>query len=138
MDHALQVGPVLRGHQFEPQPERLAHRRDVVGGHAIELAIDVDERIRRPDAGRDAIQAHNPTPYFVSLASVDVSGGGRTARFTEGGMVAPGETKAFVLQGDVPSAATATITYHAINDYGGPTEGEAALNGNPATGPNSR
>ncbi|MFC3814312.1 fimbrial chaperone [Lysobacter sp. GCM10012299] len=80
------------------------------------------------DAGGDAIQAHNPTPYFVSFASVDVSGGGRTARFSDGGMVAPGETKAFVLQGEVPTASTAKVTYHAINDYGGPTDGEAGLN----------
>ncbi len=80
-------------------------------------------------AGRDAIQAHNPTPYFVSFASVDVSGGGRTARFTEGGMVAPGETKAFALHGDVPSGSSAKVSYHAINDYGGPTDGEAGLNG---------
>jgi chaperone protein EcpD len=81
------------------------------------------------DAGRDAIQAHNPTPFFVSFASVDVSAGGRTARFTEGGMVAPGETRAFPLQGDVPTTSTGKVTYHAISDYGGPIDGEAALNG---------
>lgn len=84
-------------------------------------------------AGRDAIQAHNPTPYFVSFASVDVSGGGRTARFNEGGMVAPGETKAFALQGDVPIGPSAKVTYHAINDYGGPTDGESGLNGQAAS-----
>ncbi|UNK48144.1 fimbrial chaperone [Lysobacter sp. S4-A87] len=79
------------------------------------------------DAGRDAIQMHNPTPYFVSFASVDVTGGGRTARFTDGGMVAPGETRAFALQGEVPMASAAKVTYHAINDYGGPIDGEAGL-----------
>lgn len=85
------------------------------------------------DAGRDAIQAHNPTPFFVSFATVDVSGGGRTARFTDGGMVAPGETRAFALQGDVPTASTAKVVYHAINDYGGPIDGEAGLNGQGAS-----
>ncbi|QSX74408.1 fimbria/pilus periplasmic chaperone [Lysobacter arenosi] len=85
------------------------------------------------DAGRDALQAHNPTPYFVSFASIDVSAGGRTARFTDGGMVAPGETRAFALQGDVPTTSMAKVNYHAINDYGGPIDGEAALSGQGAS-----
>lgn len=79
------------------------------------------------EGDRSALQAFNPTPFHVSLSLVEVTGGGKTARFGDGGMVGPGETRAFPLQGDVPESAGAKLLYHAINDYGGVIEGEAAL-----------
>ncbi|HEY5852065.1 MAG TPA: fimbria/pilus periplasmic chaperone [Lysobacter sp.] len=79
------------------------------------------------EAGRDAIVAHNPTPFFVSFASIEVTGAGKTARYPDGGMVAPGETKSFALHGEAPSEYSAKVVYHAINDYGGPIDGDAAL-----------
>jgi chaperone protein EcpD len=74
------------------------------------------------------LEAHNPTPYHVSFASLELVGGGKAAGFKDGGMVDPGETKSFPLSGDVPERADAKVRYHAINDYGGPVDGESALN----------
>lgn len=88
--------------------------------------------------GSHTIQATNPTPFHISLASIEVKGGGRTARFDEGGMIGPSETKAFPLKGDVPTGGGIKVIYHAINDYGGAIDGEAPLgaSADSATPPN--
>ncbi|WP_354686458.1 fimbria/pilus periplasmic chaperone [Cupriavidus necator] len=83
-------------------------------------------RLTRAD-GKPGIEARNPTSYYVSFAGVDVSGGGKSARFEEGGMVSPGETRVFPLTGDAVPGPDAKVHYHAINDYGGAVKGEAAL-----------
>lgn len=77
---------------------------------------------------RPLLEAHNPTPYYVSFASLELSGGGKKATFDDGGMVGPGETQTFLLTGEVARGADARVRYQAINDYGGPAAGEAALN----------
>ena len=76
---------------------------------------------------RAMLEARNPTPYHVSFASLELTGGGKTATFEEGGMVNPGETQTFPLAGEVFRGAGAKVRYQAINDYGGPAAGEAAL-----------
>jgi chaperone protein EcpD len=76
---------------------------------------------------QSAIEARNPTPYHVSFTGVDVSAGGKTATFDDGGMVAPGETKVFPLNGEVNATADAKVSYHALNDFGGPIDGDAKL-----------
>ncbi|MDQ8024215.1 MAG: fimbria/pilus periplasmic chaperone [Moraxellaceae bacterium] len=74
-----------------------------------------------------SIQASNPSPFHVSIANLEVKGGGRSARFDEGGMIGPGETKTFPLKGEVPAGSDTRVMYHAINDYGGAIDGEAPL-----------
>ncbi|WP_244817044.1 fimbria/pilus periplasmic chaperone [Caballeronia sp. Lep1P3] len=78
------------------------------------------------DGGQNMIVANNPTQYHVSFDRIQVVNGAQKAEFTDGGMVAPGETKAFAIKGDVP-AAGAKVHYTAINDYGGPQDGDASL-----------
>lgn len=78
-------------------------------------------------AGRPALEAHNPSSYHVSFASLEVVGGGKTAKFEEGGMVAPGETKVFPLAGDLVQGADTRVNYRAINDYGGAIRGDVPL-----------
>jgi P pilus assembly chaperone PapD len=73
------------------------------------------------------LEGRNPTPYHVSFASLELVGAGKNARFEDGGMIAPGATETFPLSGDVFHGPGAKVRYHAINDYGGPAEGEAAL-----------
>jgi chaperone protein EcpD len=80
----------------------------------------------KQEGGKNAIEAMNPTQYYVSFDSVQYTDGARAASFTDGGMVAPGETKIFPLKGDMP-AASSKVIYTAINDYGGPQHGEAKL-----------
>jgi P pilus assembly chaperone PapD len=77
--------------------------------------------------GHTALEAHNPTPYYVSFRALELVGGGKTATFEDGGMVDPGETRSFPLAGDVYQGADAKVRYHVINDYGGSTDGDAIL-----------
>jgi len=95
-------------------------------GDAATAPSRVVWRIQQTGATK-SIQASNPSPFHVSLASVEVKGGGRTARFDLGGMIGPGETKSFPLTGDVPAGADTKVIYHAINDYGGAIDAEAPL-----------
>jgi P pilus assembly chaperone PapD len=74
-----------------------------------------------------AIEARNPTPFHVSFTAIEVSAAGKTATFDDGGMVAPGETKIFPLNGQVTGTANAKVNYHALNDFGGPVNGGAML-----------
>lgn len=69
------------------------------------------------------LEAHNPTPYHVSFTTLAVG----SARFDEGGMVAPGATARFTLKGAVGQAPGRKVHYQALNDYGGPVEGDAPL-----------
>lgn len=77
---------------------------------------------------QQVVEAHNPTPYYVSFTGVEVSAGAKTAIFDDGGMVAPGESKTFALKGDVPASAEAILHYHALNDFGGAVNGDVKLN----------
>lgn len=84
--------------------------------------------------GKPALEASNPGKYHVSFAGVELVGGGATSKFEEGGMVGPGETRTFPLTGDVAQGPGAKVHYHAINDYGGAVNGEAALGSSASQG----
>ncbi|SIT35711.1 periplasmic pilin chaperone [Paraburkholderia ribeironis] len=96
-------------------------------GHADDAPAQITWRIAQTGT-HAALEAHNPTPYHVSFSTLELVGGGKTAKFEEGGMVGPGDTQVFPLSGEVLAGANATVRYHAINDYGAPVEGEAPLN----------
>lgn len=99
-------------------------------GSADDAAAQIIWRLTQTgEAGkaRAALEARNPTAYHVSFAALELAGGGKTATFSEGGMVGPGETKVFPLTGEVPAIPQAKVNYHAINDYGGALNGEAPL-----------
>lgn len=76
---------------------------------------------------RPALEGRNPSVFHVSFSSIEVEAGGKTARFDDGGMIAPGETKAFPLSGDLPPGPGAKVRYQALNDYGGAVTSEAPL-----------
>jgi chaperone protein EcpD len=75
-----------------------------------------------------AVQADNPTPYYVNFSSVSLKVGDRVHMNTHGGMVAPGASSTFQIPGvsDRPSGDV-KVKFQAINDYGGIGEFEAAL-----------
>jgi chaperone protein EcpD len=79
------------------------------------------------DKNQPAVEAYNPTPYYVSFTEVTVSAGGKTATFDDGDMVAPGQSKVLPLKGDVAAGADTKVHYHALNDFGGAIDGEASL-----------
>lgn len=65
-----------------------------------------------------ALEARNPTPYYVTFTNVSVSAGG-TVYAAETGMVAPQDTLRLAVKGLAQAPANGTaISYSAINDYG--------------------
>ncbi|GAB3769876.1 fimbrial chaperone [Ramlibacter monticola] len=94
-------------------------------GSAQEAPAQIEWRLRR-EGGQTSLEARNPTPYFVSFASLEVAGPGASAKLDQGGMVGPGETKKFPLSRETPAGAL-KLRYQAINDYGGAITGESLL-----------
>jgi len=65
-----------------------------------------------------ALQAHNPTPYHVTLSELSVAVGGRTVA-AEIGMLAPLSDLRLPLHDAAQKPAPgSTVTYTAINDFG--------------------
>lgn len=58
------------------------------------------------------IKASNPTPYYVSFYSLKVGG----KEIADPGMIAPGQSREW------PVAASGSVTWSAINDFGGITK----------------
>lgn len=104
---------------------KLFYRPAGLAGSAQEAPAKIQWRLLR-NGGQAALEARNPTAFFVSLASMEVAGAGSSARFDQGGMVGPGETKEFPLTGEVP-AGPLTLHYQAINDFGGAITGGSPL-----------
>ncbi|RQS13934.1 molecular chaperone [Burkholderia sp. Bp9002] len=105
---------------------KVFYRPDNLKGSSADAPAQLTWRLTQAD-GKPAIEAHNPTPFHVSLTMISVQSGGRSATFDDGGMVGPGETRAFPLKGDVPDAAGARVRYTVLNDYGGAVSSETPL-----------
>jgi P pilus assembly chaperone PapD len=103
---------------------KLFYRPQGLKGNAQEAPAQVRWKVV-PAGKHPALEASNPTQYHVSFADIEVSGGGKTAKFDDGGMVGPGETKQFPLTGELAPSGELKVHYHAINDFGGPLEGDA-------------
>ncbi|MGN4073744.1 fimbria/pilus periplasmic chaperone [Burkholderia gladioli] len=112
---------------------KLFYRPDNLEGSSAEAPSRLSWRLVQAD-GKPAIEAHNPTPFHVSLTEISVQSGGRSAIFDDGGMVGPGETRVFPLKGEVPDAAGASVHYTALNDYGGAVSDETPLHAGVASG----
>jgi len=107
---------------------KLFYRPSGLKGVAQEAPAKVTWRVVR-DGGKVALEASNPTQYFVSFSSVELVGGAGSVEANDGGMVGPGETARFALKGDAPATA-GTVRFRAINDWGGPVDGQTSLNPN--------
>jgi chaperone protein EcpD len=105
---------------------KLFFRPADLAGSAEEAPARLNWRLTR-SGNQIAIEAHNPTPYYVSLTSIEVHAGSSTATFDDGGMVGPGESKVFPLKGEVSAAPDAKVHFSALNDYGGAVSRDAAL-----------
>ncbi|MXN80189.1 fimbria/pilus periplasmic chaperone [Burkholderia sp. 4701] len=132
--NVLEVPPKASGAEADLNRIQLAfrsrikvfYRPDNLKGSAADAPAQLTWRLTQAD-GKPAIEAHNPTPFHVSLTMISVQSGGRSATFDDGGMVGPGETRAFPLKGDVPDAAGASVRYTTLNDYGGAVSSETPL-----------
>lgn len=79
------------------------------------------------EAGKPALQVSNPSSYYVSLGAVEVLSGKGNAKVLEAGMLAPGEKRSLILQGEV--SRPARVHFFSIGDYGTDIEASAALQG---------
>ncbi|MDQ0139727.1 fimbrial chaperone protein/chaperone protein EcpD [Cupriavidus necator] len=107
---------------------KLFFRPDGLKGTADEAPASIRWRLVQA-GGKPALEGSNPSAYHVSFAKIELTGGGKTGRFEEGGMIAPGETRTFPLTGEIAPGPDARVRFHTINDYGGAARGEAALDG---------
>ncbi|WP_414440536.1 molecular chaperone [Burkholderia sp. 22PA0106] len=72
-----------------------------------------------------ALRIVNPTPFHVSLASIEVGGKGR--RIENPPMIPPFDTVTVPVPGVDRAPAGATVHYESINDFGAITPADAAL-----------
>ncbi|OPA96927.1 molecular chaperone EcpD [Pseudomonas fluorescens] len=71
-----------------------------------------------PQGADFALQAFNPTPFYVSLVELSLTVGNRRLE-SENGMISPGETRLFALPGvSSQPIVPAQVEFNAINDYG--------------------
>ncbi|WP_115952526.1 fimbrial biogenesis chaperone [Cupriavidus plantarum] len=117
---------------------KLFFRPAKLAGSAAEAPAHVTWRVARVD-GRMALEATNPTPYHVTLVDIGLTNGdgadgghrddGRDdPREPIGGMLAPGESRRFPLDGARPAPGT-RVRFGAINDYGGTSYLSGSLSG---------
>ncbi|HDS1149149.1 MULTISPECIES: molecular chaperone [Stenotrophomonas] len=67
-----------------------------------------------------ALQAYNPTPYYVNFSSVGLRSGGTTYSHGGIGLVAPGDTAQFPLQGlSTRPSGSANVQFRYVNDQSG-------------------
>ncbi|WP_017922146.1 fimbria/pilus periplasmic chaperone, partial [Burkholderia gladioli] len=105
---------------------KLFYRPDNLKGKSADAPSQLGWRLTQVD-GKPVIEALNPTPFYVTLTGISVQSNGRSANVDDGGMVGPGETRAFPLKGEVPDAANASVHFTTLNDYGGSVNNEAPL-----------
>jgi len=130
--NVLEVPPKPAADEADANRLQLAFRSRIklffrpagLSGSADEAPARIAWRVVQASA-TPALEASNPGPYHVSFASLDLTGGGKAAKFDVGGMVGPGEVKVFPLTGEVGQGVDLKVHYRAINDYGGALEGDA-------------
>ncbi|KWO64099.1 fimbria/pilus periplasmic chaperone [Burkholderia territorii] len=105
---------------------KVFYRPDNLKGSSADAPAQLTWRLTQAD-GKPVIETHNPTPFHVSLTMISVQSGGHSATFDDGGMVGPGETRAFPLKGAVPDVGGARVRYTVLNDYGGAVSSETPL-----------
>ncbi|MBO1114225.1 fimbria/pilus periplasmic chaperone [Bordetella petrii] len=79
------------------------------------------------EGNRAVLRVSNPTPYHVSFAAVELASGEKTLAVKDPAMVAPFETRTLELPTTAMASTSMRVRYQFINDYGGISSGEAAL-----------
>ncbi|MBT9300138.1 fimbrial biogenesis chaperone [Pseudomonas sp. TAE6080] len=98
---------------------KLFYRPSDLPGTASEAIEQVQWQLVPARDGQGlALQAFNPTAFYVSLVELELVAGAQRER-SEDGMIAPGETRQFVLPAlKARPAGDALVEFNAINDYG--------------------
>ncbi|CRM84633.1 Chaperone protein EcpD precursor [Pseudomonas sp. 25 R 14] len=98
---------------------KLFYRPSDLPGTATEAIEQVQWQLVPARDGQGlALQAFNPTAFYVSLVELELVAGAQRER-SEDGMIAPGETRQFELPAlKARPAGDAQVEFNAINDYG--------------------
>ena len=105
---------------------KLFYRPEGLKGSPADAPAQLIWRLARGSV-EPAIVAHNPSAFHVSLTEIRVESGAHSATSGTGGMVAPGETYTFKLDGNIPGAAGASVHFTSLSDYGGAISNKAPL-----------
>jgi len=107
---------------------KLFFRPAGLAGTAAQAPAQLTWQLATKDS-QPILQVSNPTPYHVSFAAVELATGGQTLAVQDPGMLAPFETRALALPRAATASAGTRVRYQFINDYGGVSKDEAALQG---------
>ncbi|MCA8435269.1 fimbria/pilus periplasmic chaperone [Burkholderia seminalis] len=106
---------------------KLFYRPSGLVGNAADAPAKVQWRLMK-EGNRYAVEAKNSTAFHVSISELGVTRNGKASHVADGGMIDPESTKIFPLVGEIPSGQPIRLHYRAINDFGGPTEGDVDVN----------
>lgn len=106
---------------------KLFFRPDGLKGDVEQAPQKVQWKLVSHDGGQ-LLEAHNPTAYYISLASVALVVGGREIKSDAPPMLAPGATERYVLK-DLGQHAPngATVRFVAVDDNGSAIDHTAKL-----------
>lgn len=104
---------------------KLFYRPEKLKGTSADAPSQIHWRLIRA-AGKQTLEGHNPTQYYISLVDVTLLSGPHKAT-ADGGIIGPGETHAFPLSGEEIEAAGAKVHYTTVNDYGAFVDGETPV-----------
>ncbi|WP_434030584.1 fimbria/pilus periplasmic chaperone [[Pseudomonas] boreopolis] len=99
-------------------------RPDGLRGDPVKAGEKLAWKLVAGEGGKGlALQATNPTPYHVNFSRIGLKAGDRIVAERNGGMVAPGATATFPLQGLQGRPASETkVDFTTISDFGGRTQ----------------
>ncbi|KRE96629.1 molecular chaperone EcpD [Frateuria sp. Soil773] len=99
---------------------KLFYRPANLPGDPLKAPAQVGWKLVADGQGR-ALEARNPSPYFITLNAVTLDVAGKAYK-ADTGMIEPFGTLKLAVPGLAQATAGATVTFGAINDYGAASE----------------
>lgn len=132
--NVLEVPPQVESDEAQPNALQLAFRTRIklffrpaaLQGEVADAPSQVTWKLARIDGGRYGLEAHNPTRYHVTFSRVAIKTRDAVRTNSVGGMIAPGATATFGIDGltAVP-AGPLEVDYTFLDDYGTGVTGHA-------------
>lgn len=106
---------------------KIFYRPKGLTANAAETAHEKLQWTVVPEGKGWALQASNPTPYYVNFSKVDLQAGGKEYAHPDIGMVPPLATATFALRGLNHKPAKGNVQYVYVNDQGANLTRSASL-----------
>ncbi|EEE04885.1 pili assembly chaperone [Burkholderia multivorans CGD2M] len=132
--NVLEVPPEAENAEAQPNALQLAFRSRIklffrpaaLESSAADAPSKVTWKLARIDGGRYGLEAHNPTPYHVTFSRVALKTGDTVRTNLLGGMVDPGATATFGIDGlTALPGGPVEVDYTYLDDYGTGVAGKA-------------